>query len=134
MNAVETVMARMRQRPTAPAIYWQGQTVDYAAFCRLIDDWCNRLAAQGIGPGAVCGVLGDYSPQCCALLFALMRVKAILVPFTQNIEHEMPALLDLAGVQYLFRFDPADAWRMESFENVAQNQLVLSFLSRETPV
>lgn len=133
MNAVEMILTRMRQKATLLALYWQGQTIDYNTFCDLIDNWYNRLVTMEIRAGVVCGVLGDYSPQCCALMVALMRANAILVPFTWNIEHEMPPLLELAGVQYLFRFDHADGWRVETFENVAQNQLVLSFSTRETP-
>ena len=133
MHAIETVMSRMRQKDTAPALFWQGEELSYSDLFDLIDAWSDRLATYRIGPGTVCGILGDYSPQTCALFFALMEAKAILVPFTHNVEREMPAFMEIAGVQRLFRFDAADSWTIETFENVPQNELVLSFLERRLP-
>jgi acyl-coenzyme A synthetase/AMP-(fatty) acid ligase len=46
-------------------------------------DWTQRLAGMGVGEGSVCAFRGDYSPSTCALMLALMRVGAILVPFAR---------------------------------------------------
>jgi len=123
----------MRQNATAPAIFWQEKEYSYATLFRMIDDWRERLATYRIRQGTVCGILGDYSPQTCTLFFALLEAKAILVPFTRNLEQEMPAFMEIAGVQRLFRFDTADSWTIETFDNVPQNELALSFLERRMP-
>jgi len=133
MQAIEIVVNRMHQNKTAPALFWQGQEYSYAAFFEMVEAWRDRLATYQIGAGTVCGVLGDYSPQTCALFFALIEVRALLVPFTRNILREMPAFMEIAGVQRLFRFDAQDAWSLESFGNASQNDLVVSFLERKTP-
>lgn len=133
MHAIETVTARMRQNATAPAVFWQGKEYSYATFLQMIDDWLERLATYRVRQGTVCGILGDYSPHTCALFFALMEARATLVPFTRNVEREMPAFMEIAGVQRLFRFDAADSWTLETFEDVPQNELVLSFLERRMP-
>lgn len=133
MHAIETVMARMRQHEIAPALFWQGREYSYAAFFDMINDWSECLATRGIGQGTVCGILGDYSLQTCTLIFALMQAKAILVPFTRAVEAEMASFIKIAGVQCLFRFDTEDHWTLEAFNDVPQNDLVISFLERESP-
>ena len=119
MSATQTVMARIRQNQFAPAIFWQGKEYSYAEFLDMVR-LHQRLSAYSIGQGVVCGVLGDYSPQTCALFFALMKTKAILVPFSNAAEPEMPGFLRLAGVQRLFRFDVEDHWDLETFRPSAQ--------------
>src|ERR1700740_3179537 len=98
MPAIQTVMARIRQNQSAPAMFWKGKDYSYAEFVDMVETWAECLTAHSIGKGIVCGVLGDYSPQTCALFFALMEAKAIMVPFSHAAEPEMPASLLLAGV------------------------------------
>jgi len=133
MPAIKTVMARIRQNQFAPAIFWQGKEYSYARFLDMVEAWTERLSAYSIGQGVVCGVLGDYSPQTCALFFALMEAKAVLVPFSYAAVPEMPAFLPLAGVERLFRFDAEDHWTLETFEHGSPNDLVVSFRKRESP-
>jgi long-chain acyl-CoA synthetase len=132
MPAIQTVMTRIRQNQSAPAMFWQGKEYSYAEFLDMVETWAECLKAYSIGQGTVCGVLGDYSPQTCTLLFALMEAKAILVPFSHAAEPEIPAFLPLAGVQCLFRFDAEDHWTLETVADAPQNDLVLSFRKRES--
>lgn len=133
MEAIEIVLDRMRQNQSAPALFWHDNEYSYAEFSALIDAWSDRLPSLQIGAGTVCGVLGEYSPQICALFFALLRAQAILVPFSYAAEPEIPAFLTLAGVQKLFRFDSDDDWMLEECADAVQNDLVTSFLQRGTP-
>ena len=131
-NAVTTVMARMAENGPGPAMRWRDQEISYDRFFALIDDWVGRLGDEEIGRGTVCGVFGDYSPETCALMFALMRIDAIIVPFTLAVEHEMPQLMEIAGVSHLFRFTADDQWSLEKFGGVVDNELVVSFRDRRT--
>jgi long-chain acyl-CoA synthetase len=132
MGSINTILARMRRNGEAPAIFWEGKETSYSALFEMIDAWQNRLEENGIGRGTVCGFLGDYSPQTCALFFALMQAGAILVPFSRNVEAEIQTYLDIAGVECLFRFDVQDHWTMTRFENVPQADLVVSFRARRS--
>lgn len=132
-SAITTVFARMRQKQSASAIFWQGKEYSYAAFLEMVEAWAERLEACSVGQGTVCGVLGDYSPQACALIFALIQAKAILVPFSHTAEPEMSTFLPLAGVQRLLRFDAEDHWTFESFPDIPRNRLLRSFQERESP-
>lgn len=133
MLAIETIIGRMTANGDAPALFWKDREYSYAEFMELIAVWRDRLAADGIGQGTVCGFSGEYSPQVCGLIFALMQAKAILVPFTAAIGNELPEFMEIAGVEYLFRFDSADDWTLEYFENRHNNELITSFLERGVP-
>jgi len=133
MQAIETVLQRMRQRKSQTAIIWRDEVISYSDFFERIELWENRLCDYQITAGTVCGILSDYSPQTCALIFALMQAKAIVVPFTPEIENEMPALQEIAGVQRLFRFDENDEWAVEHFDESRQNDLVESFREKDMP-
>ncbi len=133
MESIDAVLGRMRKNDTAPALFWRDREYSYSQFMALVDAWTVSLVEKGIGKGVVCGVLGEFSPQICALFFALMKVRAILVPFSHAAEPEMPAFIALAGVQKLFRFNADDEWTLESFSDAVPNDLVTGFLQRNEP-
>lgn len=133
MEAIKTIFHRMAEKREESALYWSGRSYSYFEFLKMIDAWSTRLPDYGIGRGTVCGFVADYSPQVCALVFALMRAQSILVPFTSAIEHELPEFIEIAGVECLFRFRPDDHWTFETFSNPVKNELTETFLAREVP-
>lgn len=114
-------------------MYWQGMVFSYTKIVDMIDEWLIRLRDSGVGKGTVCAVYGDYSPQVCAAIYALMEIRAIIVPFTREIEKELPEFARIAGVQYMIRFNAADEFFIEQFSNAETPALVASFLEREHP-
>lgn len=132
-GAVQTVLARMRANRTAGALFWHGQELTYESFCRLIDQWHEQLGEDGIVAGTVCGFVGEYSPNTCALIFALLRRGAILVPFTPAVHAEMLSFIELAGVQALYRFDGNDGWTLDRISDARQNVLIDSFREQGDP-
>lgn len=99
----------------------------------MVDAWSARLPDYQVVRGTVCGFIGEYSPQVCALIFALMQAKAILVPFTTAIEHELSEFMAIAGVECLFMFGDDDSWTYEKCSGSVQNELVVSFEARDVP-
>ena len=133
MTAIDTIIERMLAKQGASAIHWNSNEYTYLDFFQMIERWDSQLHEKGISRGVVCGFLGEYSPQVCALIFALMKAKAILVPFTSAIEHELPEFLKIAGVTCLFRFDSDDAWTFETCGNHVPNKLIETFTERNVP-
>ena len=133
MHSIDTIFKRMQSKEFETALFWNNKAYSYSHFTKLVDDWSKRLPQYSIGKGTVCGFVGEYSPQVCALIFALMKAKAILVPFTSAIEHELPEFMKIAGVTSLFRFDGDDSWTFEAFGSSAQNNLIETFLERDVP-
>jgi len=133
MQAIQTIIERMRRTEAQTALFCNGHSYSYREFMEMVDDWTARLPDYHIGRGTICGFVAEYSPQVCALVFALMQAKAVLVPFTAAIEHELPEFIRIAGVECLFRFDSDDSWTFEVCSNPVQNDLTSSFLARDVP-
>lgn len=133
VQAITTITERMRQKETETALFWDGRNYNYAIFLEMVEAWSVRLPLHSIGRGTVCGFVAEFSPQVCALIFALMQAKAILVPFTRAIEHELPEFIKISGVECLFRFGTDDTWTFETCDSPVSNELTTSFLAREVP-
>jgi long-chain acyl-CoA synthetase len=133
MKAINTIVQTMRKNTVGTAIFWNGHEYSYPDFMGMVDAWSDRLTDYGIGRGTVCGFIAEYSPQVCALIFALMQTKAILVPFTTAIEHELPEFIKIAGVECLFKFESDDAYTFEKCSTPVPNELTTAFLAREVP-
>lgn len=131
------LLAKMDRRGSHPAIFWRGHEYSYHALLQGIDGWTSRFSEMGIRRGSVCGVLGDYSPEVCALIFALMKTGAIFVPFTSSSATQIPELSSVAGVQTLFRFNEDDGWAAEQVEGPEltpeSGDLIGRFLERGHP-
>ncbi len=133
MKAINTIIQNMRENVVGTAIFWNGHEYSYPAFMEMVDAWSARLPDYNIGRGTVCGFVAEYSPQVCALVFALMQAKAILVPFTAAIEHELPEFIKIAGVDCLFKFESDDSYTFEKCNNPIPNELTTAFLERGVP-
>jgi acyl-CoA synthetase (AMP-forming)/AMP-acid ligase II len=131
-GSLAIITERMRQRPDSPALYWQRREFSYGELWAMIAEWESRLTGLGVAAGSVCAFYGDYSPQICALVFALMRRSAILVPFTPAVQKEMPELMAIAGAEFLFSFAPDDTWTCER-RQFHPNELVASFAAAGRP-
>jgi len=130
MSYVADTFLKMDSRGEQPAIFWQESVWSYRSLLANVDVWKNRLGEMGIGQGTVCGILGEYSPEVCAVFLAMMGSGAIIVPFTRSSAAEAPELARLSGVQNMLRFDDHDNWSVEPFEAPEQNELIVSFKER----
>ena len=132
-RALETILARISSYGDRPALFWQGKEFTYTDFLQLIETWVAKLGQDGVGRGSVVGYKGDYSPQTCALMFALMKVGAILVPFTSEVSAEMSSFMKIAGVQFLYDFKEKDVHTLSKFPQTDTPDLVAMFLGRKRP-
>ena len=133
MNAVNAVIERMRKQNSKPAIFWKDKVFKYSDVMELFDEWSARIDDLHITPGTTCGVFGDYSPNTCALFYALMLRQAIIVPFTQEIQSEMPNFSRIAGVECMISFDTNDAYSFQRTHEPQTPTLVRSFRERLHP-
>ncbi|MEQ8228969.1 MAG: fatty acid--CoA ligase family protein [Rhodospirillales bacterium] len=133
MESIETVIQRMRAQGSQPAVFWRNAWLSYHDLFQAIEDWRKRLRERDIGHGSVIGLYGDYSPGTIALVYALMLERAVIVPFTRAVERELPGLLEIAGVERLFRFDDDDNWSDQEIPNASRPDLIQRFMEQGTP-
>lgn len=96
---VRDLYERLEARREAPAFHWAGRDRSSAELLDLALDWGARFEAAGIGPGTVCALQADYTPDSCAALLALMRLSAIVAPLTLTTSSELPRLLRIGSIE-----------------------------------
>jgi len=74
------------------------QAETYAEFRDRVNRWRDGLAAQGLAAGDVVSLTGDFGPDSCAALLALLDLRLIAVPLGGKTAPEVPELLKLASV------------------------------------
>ncbi len=85
--------------PDKPAIFFEGETLTYAAFSARIERTARALQAEvGIGRGDRVAVLGLNRPDYLVLLYACARLGAMLVPLNWR----------LAAAEQIFILGDAD--------------------------
>lgn len=131
MSSIQIVYDRIRSFKNQDCIYWNGQIYNYTEFDQRIHQWRLELKKLNIGMGDVCAVYGDYSPGTGSLFFAMMLEGIIIVPFTAAVANEMKPLMEIAGCQFLIRFQTDDSWTFEKYENVPQNDLINTFREKK---
>jgi long-chain acyl-CoA synthetase len=132
-RAIQAVFSRMQSNGSLPALYWAGREIPYSEFMQMVEVWVEKLRHDGVERGSVCGYKGDYSPQTCSLMFALMKVGAIQVPFTSEVSVEMDSFIKIAGVQFLYEFSEIDAHTLKTFPQNETPALVVCFRDRKRP-
>jgi acyl-CoA synthetase (AMP-forming)/AMP-acid ligase II len=133
MPAIDAVMARFADHSEMPALFWRGRWFAYDELGAMIETWALHLQAEGVTAGTVCAVVSDYSPQTAALFFALMRARAVIVPFLRQTKQSLDDYLEIAGVETVVRIDQSDEWTIERRAPASVNPLVVSFRDRQSP-
>jgi long-chain acyl-CoA synthetase len=88
-----------------PAMLWKGAVLPYAALCSRVDRWVSELHAREIRAGECVAISGDYSPDVCALLIALIINRNVAVPLPRVADARREESMQIANVGPVFTFD-----------------------------
>jgi long-chain acyl-CoA synthetase len=86
----------------------RGHTYDQLA--DSIVGWRHELRDREVGPGEVVALCGDYSPDVCSLLVALLISRAIVVPLGALVGATAERQIDVAQVDHIFSFNGGQSW------------------------
>jgi len=131
--SIQWLLDRMDQWRTDPALA-RGKTVTtYGDLVDRVNEWRTRLDEQGLRPGQVVALRGDYTAQAVALLLALIDRGAIVVPLTEAAEVHRAEFLDIAEVEVEVSFDADDGWSWQVRPVIAANPLILQLREAQAP-
>ena len=134
MHSILKIIKKFRVLGDKSAIFWEGNYFSYNDLLAMIKHWEKDLKQDGINQGTVCGFTGDYSPRACALIFALMKMKAIIVPLSDEVELlKIDSFKKIAEVDYLIDNISNNSYRLVKQTIVHNNILIQTFLKRNTP-
>lgn len=127
------LIERMAQWKDEPAIIWHDQPFTYGQILDAIAFWDEQLNAEGVISGEVVALGGDYSPNACALLIALIAQKNIVVPLAAIAGSYREEFMDTAEVQVVISFDEQDQYKVGRRNIMATNPLTLKLVNASEP-
>lgn len=133
MHTLDRFFATLESHSSRPALHWRGKELTYRDLLDRSAHWEELLGRGGVHAGTVVGVVGDYWPEVVACLLGLMRLKAIVVPFTDNSEAELEALADIAEVECFVRFDRDGGHQIKFVGRTCLHPLIVDFRMRLSP-
>jgi long-chain acyl-CoA synthetase len=131
--AIEWLLERMAEWKDETALVWDDQVATYGQILDMVKDWKAYLAEQQVQPGQVVALYGDYSPQACALLLALVDQDVIVVPLTAAAQVHKQEFLDIAQVEVLIEIDEADQWTLQRRDTSASHPLIAQLREEGQP-
>jgi acyl-CoA synthetase (AMP-forming)/AMP-acid ligase II len=124
---------RLRDWGGRPALIWRDEKWSYLQLGEAVEGWGAKLERNGVRPGEIVAICGDYSPNACALLLALLLNGNIIVPLSRSSARSWDRMMQTAEVGYAIQFDSDDEWRLESYRRPATHPLLLALAERHTP-
>jgi len=95
----------MLSRGDRTAMIWEGMEISYANLIADVCRWSEELTRQRILGGESVAIYGDYSPNLCALIIALIANHNVVVPLTLPPGARRSELTNIAHAQTCFHFE-----------------------------
>ncbi|MEM7538554.1 MAG: long-chain fatty acid--CoA ligase [Chloroflexota bacterium] len=122
---------RLKEFESQPAIIWRGESHSYLQLLARIQRWQSILLAEGVQPGEVVALCGDFSFGTITLFLALMANRNSIVPQMSSAIAEREKNLEIAGVHAVFEFGEADEWVFSRRDAVGDHPLLQKLRQRE---
>jgi long-chain acyl-CoA synthetase len=121
------------QHAGEPAVIAPGARATFGELRELCGHWAGELEREGVEPGTVVGLEGEFSPNAIALLLALVERTAIVVPQSNASRAGRERKDEIAQVEAYFRVDDADAVSFERTGRTATAELYAELRRRGRP-
>jgi long-chain acyl-CoA synthetase len=131
--AIDWLLERMSRWRDEPALVRFDQISTYGEILDKVDSWNTYLDEHAVRPGQVVALRGDYTPQACALLLALVDRGGIVVPLTEAAKVHRKEFFEIAQVEVVISFDEADRWTLKRREVTAYHPLILQLRAAGEP-
>jgi long-chain acyl-CoA synthetase len=102
------------------AIVWKDKAFSYEWLQSRLNYWNHHLAELPVHPGEVISLIGDFSPECIAILLALINNRNIIVPLN-NVKFDYSQKFKIAQVEKLITVDESDQVTFECLDMKADN-------------
>ena len=116
------------------ALIWNGNKISYGVLSERIAYWYEQIAE--IKSGAVVALQGDFSPECIAILFALINKKAIVVPLDLKQHEKNTKKLEIANVEVIIdcnEKDEVSIYYINQICEIPKNDLYNEIIYRGVP-
>jgi long-chain acyl-CoA synthetase len=130
---IDLLLTQMRESAEEPALIWHDETFTYGWLVEMERSWQTIFDREDVRPGEVAAIVGDYSPSVCALLLALIRRQAVVVPLTSSVASRHDTFMEVSEVQTVFRIGEGEDVTIEKRGQTPKHPLTRSLLDRRIP-
>jgi acyl-CoA synthetase (AMP-forming)/AMP-acid ligase II len=106
--SVEFLSKVLEEHSGRQAVVWNGRVVSCGEIAERISFWRARIEADGLMPGSVVTVEGDFSPNGIALFLALVDRACIVVPQSNVSRKGRERKDEIAQIEYCYQVDAED--------------------------
>lgn len=131
--SINWLFERMTQWGESPAIIWSDHVVNYAEMLDKVSNWKSIFEHYSIPRGSIVAICGDYTPNACALMLALIDQGMVVVPLSMAAELQWQEFIAIAEVEVVIYLDRDDNWRLEKTHVGATHPLLMQLRSWEEP-
>jgi acyl-CoA synthetase (AMP-forming)/AMP-acid ligase II len=111
--------------PNREAMIHNSKITTRAEFYNLICFWKEQILREGIKPQERIAVEGDYSPNVCAVILALMFNKNIVIPITSSHESKRNEFLLTSYATRSIIFSSDGTWEIQNHDNPSNLEHIL---------
>jgi long-chain acyl-CoA synthetase len=134
LSTVDIFLKNLNSRsPILPAIYFMGAEVTYGEFFNSIDKWLKFLETNGVKSGSICAIKGEFSPNFCSLMIALIKIKAISLPISPAALNMQDDYCNITGCEFSFTFTKNDQCHFEILKPPSTNLFLENFKKTSEP-
>lgn len=125
---IQWLLDNMRGFGDREAVILDSRTITYDELCADVGNWSRKLTDWEIESGEIVAIEGDYSPEVCAALLALIDNGNIIVPLSLYSEPKRREFLSIAEVQTAVRIRGGDI-QFERFDHPVEHPMLMELLA-----
>jgi len=108
------------------AIVWKDRSFTYEWLLERVTFWETALVQSGIRPREVVALIGDFSPECIAILLSLIGNENIIVPLNNAQHVDYSEKLGIARTDKAIVVNESDEWAVQVFPTTSDHPLYSS--------
>jgi long-chain acyl-CoA synthetase len=126
------LIEKLKEYAEFPAIIWNDKFYSYNDLFIKYIEALTYLHLNSVNEGEVVSLIGDFTPNTIALMYALIQNKNIIVPFNSTIKDSEQVKLDIACVQKTITVNVVtDKYSIELRENQGEHLLYGTIRARK---
>ncbi|MCX7923155.1 MAG: long-chain fatty acid--CoA ligase [Clostridia bacterium] len=130
--SISWLIERFNDFSDLEAIVYNNQSFTYRHILEYYHKWTQIVAADNVKFGEVVAVEGDYSPEMCAVILALIENKNIVVPLSSATSGQKEEFLKIAEADRLYILGD-DGHQSSQFSSSKENELIRKLNTMDEP-
>jgi acyl-CoA synthetase (AMP-forming)/AMP-acid ligase II len=124
---------RFKEYPEKEAIIWKDRPFSYGWLTQAVADSEAWLRKNEIASGTVALLQADFTPQAIVSLLSLLRIGAIVVPYSRMVDRAKEAFLSISQAEVVITMDTNDRAQIAKTGHYARHALYDQLRSTHHP-